>query len=103
MPLFCSKAMISQIIILQPSDDILDHYLISCILNLAMVAKSTLCDKYARTINSNTKDCFINNLPDHLLSIPVGLEELELATETFDFLFSRPLNTVALSCFKKIK
>jgi len=59
---------------LQQSDDISDHYLISFILNLAKVAKSTLSYKY---IPSATKDHFINNLPDQfvLASIPDRLEE----------------------------
>jgi len=64
-------------------------------LNLAKVAKATPCYKYVRPITSATKDCFINNIPDqfHLLSIPDSLEELDIATETFDF--SSTLDTVA--------
>ena len=70
--------------ILQQSDDISDHYLVSCKFHLAKAAKPTPCFKYVRTITSATKDCFINNLPNlfHHLSIPNSLEELEIATET---------------------
>ena len=91
--------------ILQQSDDISDHYLVSCKLHLAKAAKPTPCYKYVRPITSATKDCFINNLPDqfHHFSIPDSLEKLDIATETFNSLFSSTLDTVAPLRLKKIK
>ncbi len=50
--------------ILQQSDDISDHYLVSCILHIAKATNSTPCYKYGRTIPSTSKDCFVSNLPD---------------------------------------
>ena len=90
--------------ILQQSDDISDHYLVSCKLHLAKAAKPTPCYKYVRPITSATKDCFINNLPDqfHHFSIPDSLEKLDIATETFNSLFSSTLDTVAPLRLKKI-
>jgi len=44
--------------ILQQSDEISDH-LVSCKLSLAKAAKPTPCYKYARPINSATKDGFL--------------------------------------------
>ncbi|XP_067305539.1 uncharacterized protein [Pseudorasbora parva] len=72
--------------ILQQSDDISDHYLISCILNLPKAAKPSPRFKYGRTITAATKDCFVHNLPHqfHLLSITDSQEELDAATETID-------------------
>ncbi|MCL5130610.1 hypothetical protein, partial [Algibacter sp. L4_22] len=91
--------------ILQQSDDISDHYLVSCTLNLAKAAKPSPRFKYGRTITAATKDFFVNNLPHqfHLLSIPDSLEELDVATETIDSLFSSTLDTVAPRRLKKIK
>jgi len=45
--------------ILQQSDDISDHYLVSCKLHLAKAAKPNPCYKYVRLITSAIKDCFI--------------------------------------------
>jgi len=56
--------------------DISNHYLVLCILNLAKAAKQTSCYKY-RTITSNSKESFLNNLSDQflLLGIPDSLEK----------------------------
>ncbi len=50
--------------ILQQSDDISDHYLVSCVLHIAKAVNSTPCYKYGRTITSTTKDCFVSNFTD---------------------------------------
>ncbi|XP_051728841.1 uncharacterized protein LOC127501090 [Ctenopharyngodon idella] len=91
--------------ILQQSDDISDHYLVSCILHLVKAAKLPPCHKYGRTITSTTKDHFINNLPDqfHRLSIPESLEDLDVVTETIASVFSSTLDSVAPLRLKKIK
>jgi len=62
----------------------------------------TPCYKYVRPITYATKDCFINNLLDqfHHLSIPDSLDKLDIATETFNSLFSITLDTVAPLHFK---
>ncbi len=41
--------------ILQQSNDISDHYLVLCKLNIAKSVNSTPCYKYCRTITSTTK------------------------------------------------
>uniref|UniRef100_A0A9J8BM85 Endonuclease/exonuclease/phosphatase domain-containing protein n=1 Tax=Cyprinus carpio carpio TaxID=630221 RepID=A0A9J8BM85_CYPCA len=83
--------------IMQPSDDISDHYLVLCKLHIAKIVNSTSCYKYGRTITSTTKDCFVSNLPDvsQFLSISKTSEQLDDATETMDSLFSSILNTIA--------
>ncbi len=50
--------------ILQQSNDILDHYLVLCVLHLAKAVNSTPCYKYGRIITSTTKHYFVSNLPD---------------------------------------
>uniref|UniRef100_A0A8C1ZG26 Reverse transcriptase domain-containing protein n=1 Tax=Cyprinus carpio TaxID=7962 RepID=A0A8C1ZG26_CYPCA len=90
--------------IMQPSDDISDHYLVLCKLHIAKTVNST-CYKYGRTITSTTKDCFVRNLPDvsEFLSISKTSEQLDDVTETMDSLFSSILNTVAPLCLRKVK
>ncbi len=69
---FCSRAMISQIIIVLHK------------LHIAKTVNSTPCYKYRRTITSTTKGCFVNNLPDlsQFLSIS-NSSELDDVTETY--------------------
>ncbi len=45
---------VSGVEILQQSDDISDHYLVLCILNIAKAVKPTPCYKYGRAITSTT-------------------------------------------------
>ncbi|KAL0153113.1 hypothetical protein M9458_051569, partial [Cirrhinus mrigala] len=91
--------------ILQQSDDISDHYLVSCILQITKTVNSTPYYKYGRTITSTTKDCFLSNLPDlsEFLSMSNSSEKLDDVTETIDSLFSRTLDTVAPLRLRKIK
>ena len=91
--------------IMQPSDDISDHYLVLCKLHIAKTVNSTSCYKYGRTITSTTKDCFVSNLPDvsQFLSISKTSEQLDDVTETMDSLFSSILNTVAPLRLRKVK
>ncbi|XP_058637889.1 uncharacterized protein LOC131544010 [Onychostoma macrolepis] len=96
---------VSGIEIWQQSDDISDHYLVSCIFHIAKAVKPTPCYKYGRTITSTTKDCFINNLPDlsQFLSISNSSEQLDDVTGTMDSLFSSTLDAVAPLRLRKIK
>ncbi|KAI2653251.1 hypothetical protein H4Q32_006658 [Labeo rohita] len=89
----------------QQSDDISDHYLVSCILQMTKTVNSTPYYKYGRTITSTTKDCFLSNLPDlsEFLSMSNRSEKLDDVTETIDSLFSRTLDTVAPLRLRKIK
>ncbi|XP_052444554.1 uncharacterized protein LOC127986312 [Carassius gibelio] len=91
--------------IIQPSDDISDHYLVLCKLHIAKIVNSTSCYKYRRTITSTTKDCFLSYLPDvsEFLSISKTSEQLDDVTETMDSLFSSMLNTVAPLRLRKVK
>ncbi len=83
---------VSGVEILQLSDDISDHYLVSCIFHIAKAVKPTPC-----TITSTTKDCFINNLPDlyQFLSISNSSEQLDDVTETMSSLFSTVLGVIS--------
>ncbi len=76
-----------------------------CKLHIAKAVNSTPCYKYARTITSTTKDCFVSNLPDlyKVLSISHSAEKLDDVTETMDSLFSSTLDMVAPLCLRKIK
>uniref|UniRef100_A0A8C2DTD7 Reverse transcriptase domain-containing protein n=1 Tax=Cyprinus carpio TaxID=7962 RepID=A0A8C2DTD7_CYPCA len=47
---------------MQPSDDISDHYFVLCKLHISKTVNSTSCYKYDRTITSTTKDCFVRYL-----------------------------------------
>ncbi|XP_052435822.1 uncharacterized protein LOC127975848 [Carassius gibelio] len=91
--------------IIQPSDDISDHYLVLCKLHIAKIVNSTSCYKYRRTITSTTKDCFLSYLPDvsEFLSISKTSEQLDDVTETMDSLFSSTLNAVAPLRLRKVK
>jgi len=104
-PILSHGINVDTVEIRQQSNDISDHYLVSCKLHLAKAVKPTLCSKYARPITSATKDCFINDLPNqfHRLCILDSLEELDIATETVNSLFSSTLDAVAPLCLKKIK
>jgi len=66
-----------------------------CILNLAKAAKLNMYDLLYHF--------FINNIPDqfHLLSIADSLEEINIVTETYDFLFSSTLDTFAPFALKE--
>lgn len=88
--------------IMQPSDDISDHYLVLCKLHIAKMLNLTSCYKYGRTITSTTKDCFLSYLPDlsKFLSISKTSEQLDDVTETMD---SSILNTVAPLHLRKVK
>ncbi len=91
--------------VLQKSNDISDHYLVLCKLNIAKAVNSTPSYKYGRTITSTTKDCFVSNLPDlsQVLNISNSAEKLDDVTETMDSFFSSTLDTVALLRLRKIK
>ncbi len=91
---FCSKVMICQI-----------TNLVLCKLHIAKAVNSTASYKYARTITSTTKECFVSNLPDlsKFLSISNSVEKLDDVTETMDSLFSSTLDTVAPLRLRKFK
>ncbi len=88
---------ISGVEILQQSDDISDHYLVLCKLQIAKTVNSTPCYKYGRTITCNLPDFF------QFLSISNSTEKLGNVTETMASLFSSTLDTVAPLRLRKIK
>ncbi len=90
---------------MQQSNYISNLYLVLCKLHIAKAVNSTPCQKYCRTITSNTKDCFVSNLPDlsQFLSIPNSAKKLDDVTETMGSLFSSTLDTVAPLHLRKIK
>ncbi len=90
--------------VMEQSDEISDHYLVLCKLQIVKAVNSTPSYKYGRTITSTTKDCFVSNLTDlsQFLSISNSAEKLDV-TETMDSLFSSTLDTVSPLCLRKIK
>ncbi len=83
--------------IIPQSDDVTDHFLVSCMLHTNDI--NYMAPRYfpGRTIVPATKDRFINNLPDlsQLLCVPITTDELDTITSNMGTSFSNTLETVA--------
>ncbi len=64
---------ITDIDIVPQSDDVTDHFLVSCMLHINDFNYMAPCYRPGRTIVPATKDRFTNNLPDlsQLLYVPI--------------------------------
>ncbi len=93
------------IYIVPQSDDVTDHFLVSCMLH--MNDFNYMAPRYCpgRTIVPATKDRFTNNLPDlsQLLCVPINTDELEKITSNMGTIFSNTLETVAPIKLKKVR
>ncbi len=89
--------------IVPQSDDVTDHFLVSCMLHINDF--NYMAPRYhpGRTIVPATKDRFTNNLPDlsQLLCVPITTDELDTITSNMGTIFSNTLETVAPIKLKK--
>ncbi|XP_051725975.1 uncharacterized protein LOC127499619 [Ctenopharyngodon idella] len=91
--------------ILPQSDDITDHYLVTCVLHTADICQIAPRYRLGRTILPTTKDKFTNKLPDlsQLLIVPKHTNDLEKITSSMCTTFTSTLDTVAPMRLKKVR
>uniref|UniRef100_A0A8C1ETF6 Reverse transcriptase domain-containing protein n=1 Tax=Cyprinus carpio carpio TaxID=630221 RepID=A0A8C1ETF6_CYPCA len=96
---------LTDIDIVPQSDDVTDHFLVSCILRID--DNNYIASHYrpGRTIVPATKDRFTNNLPDlsQLLCVPINTHELDKMTGNMGSIFSNTLEAVAPIKLKKVR
>ncbi len=95
---------LTDIDIVPQSDDVTDHFLVSCMLHITDI--NYLAPRYRRgVIVPATKDRFTNNLPDlsQLLCVPINTDELDTITSNMGTIFSNTLETVAPIKLKKVR
>jgi len=86
--------------ILPQSDDVTDHYLVTCVLNTDDICQTAPRYRLGRTILPITIDKFTNNL-SQLLIVPKHTNELEEMTSSMGTIFSSTL--VAPMRLKKVR
>ncbi len=93
---------LTDIDIVPQSDDVTDHFLVSCMLHINYMAPRY---RPGRIIIPATKDRFTNNLPDlsQLLCVPINTDELDTITSNMGTIFSNTLETVAPIKLKKVR
>ncbi|KAA0724041.1 putative RNA-directed DNA polymerase from transposon X-element [Triplophysa tibetana] len=96
-------ADLTNIDIIPQSDDVSDHYLITCTLRTAEISCISRY-RQGRTITSTTKDSFVKNLPDltPLITFPTNIESLDDMTSNMGTIFSNTLEAVAPMKSKRI-
>ncbi len=96
---------LTDIDIVPQSDDVTDHFLVSCMLRITDINYMALRYRPGRTIVPATKDSFTNNLPDlpQLLCVPINTNELDKMTSNMGTIFSNTLETVAPIKLKKVR
>ncbi len=96
---------LTDIDIVPQSDDVTDHFLVSCMLQINDF--NYMAPRYGpgRTIVPATKDRFTNNLPDlsQLLCMSIKTEELDKITRNMGTFFSNTSETVAPIKLKKVR
>ncbi len=96
---------LTDIDIVPQSDDVTDHFLVSCMLHITDIIYMAPHYRPGRIIVPANKDRFTNNLPDlsQLLCVPINTDELD----TQLYISTRPDETSKLSklteCVKNIK
>ncbi len=106
LDLFISHGIdLPDIDIVPQSDDVTDHFLVSCMLRITDI--SCRAPRYlpGRTIVPATKDRFTNNLPDlsQLLCVPINTNELDKMTSNMGTILSNTLETVAPIKLKRLE
>ncbi len=83
--------------IIPQSDDVTDHFLVSCMLRITNINCRAPRYHPGRNIVPATKDRFTNNLPDlsQLLCVSINTNELDKMTSNMGTIFSNTLETVA--------
>ncbi len=96
---------LTDIDIIPQSDDVTDHFLVSCMLHITNINCRAPHYHPGRTIVPATKDRFTNNLPDlsQLLCVPINTNELDKMTSNMGTIFSNTLETVAPIKLKKVR
>ncbi len=96
---------LTDIDIIPQSDDVTDHFLVSCMLHINDFNYSASRYYPGRTIVPATKDRFTNKLPDlsQLLCVPINTDELDTITSNMGTIFSNTLETVAPIKLKKVR
>ncbi|XP_052463142.1 uncharacterized protein LOC128020352 [Carassius gibelio] len=91
--------------IVPQSDDITDHFLVSCMLRITDINYMSQRYRLGRTIVPATKERFANNLPDlsQLLIVPKNTHELDEITDNMGTIFSNTLEAVAPIKLKKVR
>ncbi len=90
---------LTDIDIVPQSDDVTDHFLLSCMLHVTDINYMAPRYRPGRTIVPATKDRLTNNLTDlsQLLCVPINTDELDKITSNMGTIFSNTLETVAPS------
>ncbi len=96
---------LTDIDIVPQSDDVTDHFLVSCMLHITDINYMALRYRPGRTNVPATNDRFTNNLPDlsQLLCVPINTNELDKITSNMGIIFSKTLETVAPIKLKKVR
>ncbi len=96
---------LTDIHIVPQSDDVTDHFLVSCMLHITDINYIAPRYRPGRTIVPATKDRFSNNLPDlsQLLCVPINTDELDKITSSMETIFSNKLEAVAPIKLKKVR
>ncbi len=96
---------LTDIDIVPQSDDVTDHFLVSCMLHITDINNMAPRYRPGRIIVPATKDRFTNNLPDssQLLCVPINTDELDTITSNLGTIFSNTLETVAPIKLKKVR
>ncbi len=96
---------LTDIDIIPQSDDVTDHFLVSCMLHITDINYMAPRYRPGRIIIPATKDRFTNNLPDlsQLLCVPINTDELDTITSNMGTIFSNTLETVAPIKLKKVR
>ncbi len=96
---------LTDIDIIPQSDDVTDHFLVSCMLHITDINYMAPRYRPGRIIIPATKDRFTNNLPDlsQLLCLPINTDELDTITSNMGTIFSNTLETVAPIKLKKVR
>ena len=91
--------------IIPQSDDVTDHYMVTCILRTPVIYHAAPRYRLGRTILPSTIDNFSNSLSDlsQLLSEPKQTDELEELTSTMSTILSGSLDIVAPIRLKKVR
>ncbi len=96
---------LTDIDIVPQSDDVIDHFLVSCMLHINDFHYMAPRYHPGRTIVPVTKNRFTKNLPDlsQLLCVPITTDDLDTITSNMGTIFSNMLETVSPIKLKKVR
>ncbi len=96
---------LTDIDIVPQSDDVTEHFLVSCMLHITDINYMAPHYRPGRTIVPATKDRFSNNLPDlsQMLCVPINTNDLDKINYNMGTVFSNTLETVAPIKLKKVR